>query len=385
MAFFWPEDRVHAPRFYLGFISLVLFVYILYIWAEYIIPIVIAVLLTMLIIWLQSTYNRYIKNQYISLFLSLLTYIFVFWIIIKIVNLNIDEISLKWPEYKIKFEGWIQIVSDNINRYGREYFWISENISLKNQLLGLVNVPDVVGNVLTWITFVSAILKNIIIVAIYTLFLIFEANFFAQKLNYIISDESKKKKIFSIIEEVKWDLKLYFLIRSILSFLTGLFTFIVLKLFGLDFALFWWFVACVFNFIPAVGSIIAVAFPIIFSLVQFDSVYVSFFMLASLMATQFVFWNLLEPKLLWNKLNLSPIFILLSLAFWAIIWGFVWMLLCVPIMVIMNAVLSKFDSTKPIAILFSERGIIRSDFTTLDEQKRKMIEKIREKFKKKKK
>ena len=81
---------------------------------------------------------------------------------------------------------------------------------------------------------------------------------------------------------------------------------------------------------------------------------------------------------------MSPIFILISLAFWAIIWGFIGMLLCVPIMVIMNAVMSKFEATKPVAILFSERGIIRSDFITLDEQKRKMIEKIREKFKKKK-
>jgi AI-2 transport protein TqsA len=309
----------------------------------------------------------------------------VFWIIVMIINLNIAEISLKWPDYKIKFEWWIQIVSDRLSFYGHTYFGIKDDISIKQKLISYINVPDVIGNVVTGITFAGSIVKNILIVLIYTGFLLFEAKFFGQKMHFILGNDAQEKKILWILAEVKWDLKLYFLIRTILSALTGVATYLVLKFFDLDFALFWGFIACVFNFIPAVGSFIAVAFPVLFSLVQFDSLYVSIAMLASLMVAQFVFWNLLEPKLLWNKLNLSPIFILLSLAFWAILWGFTGMLLCVPIMVIMNAVLSEFESTKPVAILFSERWLIRSDVITLHEHKQKMIEKIKEKFKKKKK
>ena len=384
MSIFSQEEKVHTSRIYLGFISLVLLVFILYIGAEYIIPIVISVLLTMLIIWLQSFFKKIIHNEYFSLLLSFITCFIVFWIIVKIINLNIQEITLKWPDYKMKFESWIQYFSDDVSYYGTNYFGMKEDISIKQKLLSYINVPDVVGNLLTWISFVSTIVKNILIVLIYTIFLIFESKFFGQKLNYIFTNEAQRKKLFHIIDEVKGDLKLYFLIRTILSALTGIFTYAILKVFGLDFALFWGFVACVFNFVPAVWAFFSVWFPVLFALVQFDTFYVPIFILMALVVTQFIFWNLVEPKLLGNKLNLSPIFILISLAFWAIIWGFVGMLLCVPIMVIMNAVMSKFEATKPVAILFSERGIIRSDFMTLDEQKRKMIEKIREKFKKKK-
>lgn len=381
---FQQTEKMFTSKIFLWFISLSLFVYILYIWAEYIVPFVVALLLTLLILWLKNSYNKFIKNEFLSLILSLITYFFIFWIIVKIINLNIDEITLKWPEYKQKFEIWIQIFSEKTAMYAQQYFWMKiENISIRDRLIWLVNVPDILGNLVTGITFISIIFKNLVIILIYTLFLVFESKFFHQKMELIFAHEGQKRKIFQIAEEIKGDLKLYFLIRTILSFFTGLFTYIILIIFGLDFALFWGFIAFVFNFIPAIGSIVAVVFPILFSLIQFDSIYLTFWLLISLMLTQFCFGNLLEPKLLGNRLNLSPIVIILSLWFWAIIWWFVGMLLCVPIMVILNAVLSKFEATKPIAILCSEKGIIRWDFISLDEQKRKMIEKIRSKFKKK--
>jgi len=56
-----------------------------------------------------------------------------------------------------------------------------------------------------------------------------------------------------------------------------------------------------------------------------------------------------------NKLNLSPLVILISLIFWGTIWGPTGMLLSVPIMVMINIVLAHIEVTRPIAILLSER------------------------------
>ena len=60
-----------------------------------------------------------------------------------------------------------------------------------------------------------------------------------------------------------------------------------------------------------------------------------------------------------NRLNLSPLVILVSLIFWGTLWGPIGMLLSVPIMVIINIVLTHIEVTRPIAVLLSERGIVK--------------------------
>jgi predicted PurR-regulated permease PerM len=66
-------------------------------------------------------------------------------------------------------------------------------------------------------------------------------------------------------------------------------------------------------------------------------------------------WNIIEPKFMWDKLNLSPVVIILALAFWWMVWWIVWMFLSAPIMVIINIILSRIPETRPIAVLLSEK------------------------------
>jgi predicted PurR-regulated permease PerM len=51
---------------------------------------------------------------------------------------------------------------------------------------------------------------------------------------------------------------------------------------------------------------------------------------------------------------------LLSLALWGTIWGVVGMFLAVPIMVVIMIVCSHINATRPLAILMSADGVLRS-------------------------
>jgi len=133
----------------------------------------------------------------------------------------------------------------------------------------------------------------------------------------------------------------------------------VLIFLGVDFALFWAFLIFLLNYIPTVGSIVAVIFPVTFSLLQFESWSIFTLLLIILTSVQLLYGNFLEPRLQGNKLNLSPLVIIFSLLFWGQMWGVVGMLLCVPIMVMINIVLSHIPATRGIAILLSEQGNIR--------------------------
>jgi predicted PurR-regulated permease PerM len=89
----------------------------------------------------------------------------------------------------------------------------------------------------------------------------------------MIGNNTNKKQILETIDKIKRDIKSYFVIKTIVSAITATSSYIIMMSFGLDFAIFWALLIFILNYIPNIGSIIAVAFPALFSLVQFDSYY----------------------------------------------------------------------------------------------------------------
>jgi predicted PurR-regulated permease PerM len=194
---------------------------------------------------------------------------------------------------------------------------------------------------------------------------------------------TENKQIFSIMEQIRQDMKTYFVIKTATSFSTGLLSYIVLWVFGIDFALFWAFLIFLLNYIPTIGSIIAVFFPVVFSIIQFESFSIFVLLLVSLSLVQMLIGNFLEPRFLGNKLNVSPLVILLSLLFWGQIWWVVGMLLCVPIVVIINIILAHIPATRSIAILLSEKWNIKIGDDDSLSKWRFMLKKMKKKIMKK--
>jgi predicted PurR-regulated permease PerM len=70
--------------------------------------------------------------------------------------------------------------------------------------------------------------------------------------------------------------------------------------------------------------------------------------------------NIVEPNVMGETLNLSPLTVIVSLIVWGSVWGIVGAFLCVPLTVILVIVLSNFESTRWVSILLSKTGEIRS-------------------------
>lgn len=120
--------------------------------------------------------------------------------------------------------------------------------------------------------------------------------------------------------------------------------------------MFWAFLIFILNFIPTIGSLIATLFPALFCLLQFGEFSQFATVLTVVGSIQLLVGNIIEPKVMGNSLNLSPLVALISLSFWGTLWGITGMVLSIPITVIIVIILSQFNYTKPIAILLSEKG-----------------------------
>ena len=63
---------------------------------------------------------------------------------------------------------------------------------------------------------------------------------------------------------------------------------------------------------------------------------------------------LIEPVLTGKAVDLSPLAILLALAFWGLCWGLEGMFLAVPLTVVLRIVLDNLPATRPLARLMGE-------------------------------
>jgi len=356
-------------------LSIIAAFYLLYIWSPLILPFVIALLVSFWIISVANFFQKYGINSFFSYLFSFISFFVFFFLVWWIINSNIDEITK--PENIKFYQERLEALSSPILDYLTK-FNLDEQ-ELKQKLLKSIDFSSLFGNI-TWA--LTSIVSSAGIIFIYILFILLEHRFFKEKIELMTSNPIKRARINSILLKIKNDVRAYFFIKTLTSIATWILSYIVLVLFKVDFALFWGFSIFILNFIPTIGSIIAVGIIFIFAAIQFWLNITSVAFISILIWIQFMIWNIIEPKLMWSKLNLSPLVILLSLGLWWSIWGIVWMLLSVPIMVIINIVLSKFESTKPISILLSEKWSIETEEEiTIEKTREKLYKLIKSKLK----
>ncbi|MCI5056345.1 MAG: AI-2E family transporter [Flavobacteriales bacterium] len=165
---------------------------------------------------------------------------------------------------------------------------------------------------------------------------------YEQFLSYLGNDQKKSSSLISAFETVKNSIVGYIKVKFFVSFLTGLGFFIVCLIFGIDFPLFWGFLAFILNFIPTVGSVIATLPPVLMGLIQLEHMWEIVLLLVLLGGVQVVFGSVLEPKLLGDRLSLSTVVVIFGLVFWGYLWGVVGMILSVPLLVLTKVILSQF-------------------------------------------
>ena len=115
---------------------------------------------------------------------------------------------------------------------------------------------------------------------------------------------------------------------------TAVGTGIVLFLFKAKFVYISLLVVFLLNFIPIIGSMIAVIIIVLLYVLTFGFAMKVLWLFLLLMAVQILFGSILEPKIAGDRLNMSPILIILSLYLWGWIWGIIGMLLSVPLTIL---------------------------------------------------
>jgi AI-2 transport protein TqsA len=162
-----------------------------------------------------------------------------------------------------------------------------------------------------------------------------------------------------MLKHVDRHLRMYLGIKTLSSIAIGIGTMGILLAFRVEFAVTWGFLTILLNFIPALGPITAVILPVLISVVQHNTLLMPIATAASLTVLHLGVSNVLEPRFLGERLNLSFFVIFLSLFFWGWMWGAAGVLLAVPVTASLKIVLERIPATSRVALLLGRTGRAR--------------------------
>ncbi len=202
--------------------------------------------------------------------------------------------------------------------------------------------PDTIRKVLTdTASSIMGVISNGLLVVIFMIFM-------------ITGKGTYKASPGSLWWEVESRIKRYVLTMLFTSGTTGILVGLVLTILGVEFGWMFGFLAFLLNFIPNIGSIIAIILPLPVALIDPELGMISKILVLVIPGSiQFVIGNLLQPKMMGESLDLHPIVVLLSLIFFGTIWGIIGMFLAVPITAVVKILLERFGYTRAIADLIA--------------------------------
>ena len=193
----------------------------------------------------------------------------------------------------------------------------------------------------------ASVLSNAALVMLTVVFILFEVTVIPAKLRLALGDPTADLSRFAKVAD---EVNAYVVIKTYVSAATGIVAGVFVAIVGVDFPILWGLFAFLFNYVPNIGSIMAAIPPVLLALIQFgpgEAAVVA----GGYTAINLVAGNVVEPRLMGNKLGLSTLIIFLSLLFWGWLWGPVGMLLSVPLTMIVKIMMEHSSQFRAVAVL----------------------------------
>jgi len=207
--------------------------------------------------------------------------------------------------------------------------------------------------------FMGNFLSKLLLVLIFLVFMLLGKPYFKYKVAAAFPAD-RAGQFTEMTASISKQIGQYLVVKVAISGTTGVLVWLALTLLRVEFALTWGALAFFLNFIPSIGSILASVPPILLAIVQYypsgaeasgSWMLIPILTAVILLLIQMTMGNVIEPKIMGESLNLSPVIILLSLVFFGWMWGIIGALLSVPIAAAIKIICENIEGLKPISIL----------------------------------
>jgi predicted PurR-regulated permease PerM len=291
---------------------------------------------------LQTWLKNYIP-KWVAFSLTLMTTLLVLIFFSLAIIYGLDTISENWKPYSNKFEDIYQQTHDWAQKSGLPF--PGSNQKERQSVFPISIVKRASSMVIATISWL------ILVFAFFALGLL-EVEQFKYKVKHKLK-LGTGEKILASAETVIKNFQRYVLTRTLTSGITGILTGLFAWVIGLDFPFVWGLLSYLLNYIPTLGSMVAITLISLFALLQF-SIGIALIVFVVTAGIQLALGNYVDPYLQGKFLSLSPLLMLFSIAFWGWVWGIPGALIGVPMTAGIFIAMDQSERTKWLVLLFAK-------------------------------
>jgi AI-2 transport protein TqsA len=293
-----------------------------------------AVIFGMFLYWLEKKG----LSRRLALLATLAIFFSIIAVFIAVIAGAVFRIVSELPGYQAQLESSIGTLVPYLGQAGFDPEWLS----LSKLVSFLANSTGGYAGGLLDIVVIT------LVIILTTVFLILEARGFSTKIRNIIGEyRPGDVDRFTLLARQNVD---YIVIRTEVNLIMGVGTAILLALIGVEYAIFWGFLAFLLGFIPYVGFWLAVLPPTLLAWFQISPL-AAVAVVAGCGVINLLVEYMLFPNIAGRSLSLSPAMVFISLIFWGWILGGIGVLIAVPLTLSVQMSCELFDGTRWIATL----------------------------------
>ncbi|BDS07775.1 AI-2E family transporter [Oceaniferula spumae] len=157
----------------------------------------------------------------------------------------------------------------------------------------------------------------------------------------------------ALMDELTNEISRYMFTITLINMVLGLVTGTAMWLLGMPNPLLWGVMAAILNYIPYIGALCGAAIVFIVAATNFDSTLTIIMIPAVYYAITVMEGNFITPAVLGKSFIVNPIIVFVWVLCWAALWGIPGMLIGLPILMVCRIICSKFPSFQRVERIIS--------------------------------
>lgn len=255
---------------------------------------------------------------------------------------DIKNLIIKFPEY---YKQTLESINDFFNQY--ELF---KGINLDNELI-IDNISKIykkqtanaVNLLVNSAKNVMSFVFSLVLTPIFAFYFLKDKDKIKEKLKAMIP-EARKERLIRLFSNIHNDMTKYIIGKIKMAIFVGFATFIMLLALGVEFSFVIGIITCVADIVPYVGPLMGLIPAFVFAFI--DSPIKALWIFVLYILIQWVENNIVGPKILSKETGFHPIVVLFLLILGAALFGFLGMILSVPIALVIKTVYNEYVINK---------------------------------------
>jgi predicted PurR-regulated permease PerM len=344
-------DSIHTKKHIVNdLLAFTLIVLISYVLKDFLIPILFAILLSVMIYPIVRFFEaRLYINRIFSITIAILIFTAIIFFVFTLIGIQFQNILDKSDMYYDQIMEKINVLIVQTENYTGIK---SEDILGNGQIEVKKIVKENSNNILAFLTRSGGLLSDFILTPLYMFFFLLYRTFLISFLRRATANNRKSTRVLlSQLYDIQQN---YLLGLGSVMIIVGLLNSIGLLILGIDYPFFFGFLCALLLLVPYIGIIIGSLLPAAVALATKDSYWYAVGVIAVFGFIQFIEGNFITPKITGSKVSLNSFASIVAIILFSMLWGIPGMILALPITASLKVLFDHTEKFKSIGFVLGE-------------------------------